>query len=115
MNDALRVGSVQGVGDFNGHIEQLFHIHRALGNGVFQGLAFQKLHGNESLSVLFANVVNSANVGMIECRGSMCFTLKASQRPGITCKFRAMKRRGRVSSALYTTPIPSPSSFSRTR
>src|SRR6516164_9088109 len=57
-------------------------------NGVFQGLAFQKLHGDESLSVLFVNVVNSANIWMIECRGSMCFTPKASQRLGITCKFR---------------------------
>src|SRR5215469_5358930 len=36
--------------------------------------------------VLFANVVNSADVRMIECRGSMCFTLKARERLGITCK-----------------------------
>ena len=55
---------------------------------VLEGLAFQKLHGNESLPVFFDIVVNGADVRMIECRGSMCFTLKASQRLGITCKFR---------------------------
>ena len=48
-------------------------------DGVFQSLAFQKLHGNESLSVLFANVVNSADVRMIECRRRLRLPLKSRQ------------------------------------
>jgi hypothetical protein len=46
---------------------------------VLQGRAIQKLHGNESLPVLLANVVNRANVGMVECGCSLSFALKTGE------------------------------------
>ena len=41
--------------------------------------AIQKLHGDEGLPVLLANVVNGADVGMIQSRGRLGFALKARQ------------------------------------
>jgi hypothetical protein len=38
------------------------------------------LHGNKGLAVAFVDVVNGADVGMIERRGSLSFTLEAFQR-----------------------------------
>jgi len=40
------------------------------------------LHGNEDFAVLFANIVDGADVGVIKGRGSSGFTLKALQASG---------------------------------
>jgi hypothetical protein len=47
----------------------------------------QKLHGDESLSVLFADVVDRADVGVIQCGGSLGFALKARQRLWVSGNF----------------------------
>src|ERR1700693_6613367 len=54
---------------------------------MLQSVAIQKRHGDESLAVLFANVVNRADVGMVECRCSLGFTLKAAERLRIAGHF----------------------------
>src|ERR1700693_5151243 len=46
---------------------------------MLQSVAIQNLHGDESLAVLFANVVNRADVGMVECRCSLGFPLEAAE------------------------------------
>src|ERR1700676_4007699 len=43
----------------------------------------QQLHGNEVLAVCFVNLVNPADVRMIECRGSEGFPLKSLPRSRI--------------------------------
>src|SRR3954452_12773646 len=50
-------------------------------------VAIQKLHGNESLAVFFANVVNRADVGMVERGCSLSFTLEAAERLRIAGHF----------------------------
>ncbi len=40
-------------------------------------------HGNEDFAVLFANIVNSADVGVIQSRGSSGFALKTLQSFGV--------------------------------
>ena len=47
---------------------------------MFQGLAVQILHGNESLPILLADVIDGANVGMVQGRSRLCFTLEAAKR-----------------------------------
>src|SRR5580698_3691059 len=42
--------------------------------------AIQKLHGDKSLPVLVVNLVDGADIGMIQCRGSFRFPLKAAER-----------------------------------
>jgi hypothetical protein len=49
------------------------------GNAALQRRAVEMFHGDERFSVLFANVVNCADVRMIERGSGLRFTLKASQ------------------------------------
>ena len=82
---------------------------------MLEGRLIQKLHGNERLPILFTDVVNRADIGMIQRRG-LGFVLKAGECLRVTGNLvgknlRARKRCSRVSSALYTTPIPPPPSF----
>src|ERR1700722_265972 len=46
---------------------------------MLQGHAVQKFHGDEGLAVFVADVVNRADVGMIQCRRSLSLTLKTGQ------------------------------------
>ena len=44
---------------------------------MLQRQPIQKLHGDERLPVLLANVVNRANIGVVECRRCAGFTTKS--------------------------------------
>ena len=44
---------------------------------------FQIFHGDERQAVLFANVVNGADVGMVQSRSGLCLALKAVESLGI--------------------------------
>jgi hypothetical protein len=65
MNDAFGVGSIEGVGNLNGEIEQVFQIDARAGDHVLESLAIEEFHGDEGLAAVFANVVNGADAGMI--------------------------------------------------
>ena len=54
------------------------------GEAVLQRRALQILHGDERSAVLLADVVDRADVWMVERRGGPGFTLKAAQGLGIT-------------------------------
>ena len=69
MHDSLGVRGVEAVGDLNADLEELGNIHGLAGNAVFQGLAFEKFHGDEGAAFEFADIVNRADVGVIQ-RGS---------------------------------------------
>jgi hypothetical protein len=46
---------------------------------VFQGDAFEEFHGDESLAVLLTDIVDGADVGMVERRGGLGFALKTGE------------------------------------
>ena len=50
---------------------------------MLQSLAFQKLHGDEGFAILLANVVNGADVWMVQRGSCLRLALKAGQRLGI--------------------------------
>src|ERR1700722_4492124 len=47
---------------------------------MFQRLAIEKFHGDEGFAVHFADVVNGANAGMIQCGGRFGFSLESRER-----------------------------------
>ena len=47
---------------------------------MLQRLAVEKLHGDEGLAVFFADVVNGANVGVVQGRCGLGLALKAGER-----------------------------------
>ena len=82
-----------------------------------RGNPVQKLHGDEGFAVLLADVVDRADIGMIQRGCGLGFELKAGQRVRIVGNLLRQELEGdeamqAVSSALYTTPIPPPPSFS---
>ncbi len=46
---------------------------------MLEGHASEKFHGDERFALLFADIKNGANVGMIQGRGGLRFALKTSQ------------------------------------
>ncbi len=82
--------------------------------------AVQELHGHEDAAILFTDVVDGADVGMVERRSGACLALESlAQLPVVGVRFRQELQRDerprRVSWALYTTPMPPAPSFSRMR
>ena len=76
MNDSFGVRGIEGVGDLDSQRDQCFQFHGTPGGAVLQRRAFQKLHGNKRFPILFADVIDSADVGMIQGRCGLCFSLK---------------------------------------
>ena len=71
VNDILGVRGVERVSDLDGQREQAIEFERMAGDHMLQRRAIQKLHGDEGLAVLFANVVDGADVGMVQCRSGL--------------------------------------------
>src|SRR5712692_4247988 len=96
VNDALRMGGVQSVGDLDAPIEHEFGGQRLAGDTVVQRCAFEEFHDEEGLAVAFANVVNGADVRMIQ-RGSRAgFALQTLERARIAGQFRRQEFEGYV-------------------
>src|SRR5215467_9087738 len=58
---------------------KVFHLQRAAVDELFQKDAFQILHRDESLAILLVDLVNGANVGMVEGGCRLGLAAKAHQ------------------------------------
>ena len=79
VNDARRVRRIESIGNVDSKRQQLFQFKRPPTNTMLERHTVQELHRDEGLPVLLANVVNGADVGMIQSRGRLGFALKARQ------------------------------------
>ena len=79
MNDSFAVSRVQRIGNLNRQAQEHVGLQRPPADAMLQRDAFQKLHRNEGLSVLLANIVYRADIGMIQCGGRLGFALKTCQ------------------------------------
>ena len=68
MHDAIGVRDVERVGDLGGEIEHLAQIERPARNRLLQGAAVEPLHHDELLALVLGDLVNRADVGVIEAR-----------------------------------------------
>src|ERR1700722_4041678 len=80
MNDSLGVRRVQRVGNLDAQIEQHLHFQWTPGNAVLQRHAFQKFHGDKGMSVLLADLVNRADVRMVQRGSSTSFAAETFER-----------------------------------
>jgi len=106
----------QGIRDFNGQAQSSLGFKWSAGNQILQRYSVKKLDSDKWFSVVLADVVNRANVGMVQGGSRLGLTLKAGQRLASRATlsgrdFRATKRCRRMSSAWWTTPIPPPPIF----
>ncbi len=66
MNNPFGVGGIERVGDFNCDIQQPLQLQRPSLNHIPQGLALQIFHHQENPPLVLADLVNCADVGMIQ-------------------------------------------------
>jgi len=76
VDDPLGVGSVQRVGDLDFERQNEFGFQRTPSDALLQRHPVQKLHGDEGLP----NLVDGADIGMVQCGRGLSLSLEASQR-----------------------------------
>ena len=79
VDDSLGVGGIQCVGNLNSQAEQNVEFDGPSGNAMLQRHAVQKFHGDKRLGSALADLMNGANIGMIEGRGRTRFPAEAFQ------------------------------------
>src|SRR5580698_6388882 len=79
MHNSFGVGSVQRISNLDPQREQRFNFQRTPSNAAFQSDAIQKFHGNEGFPILLANVMNRANIRMVQRGCRLGFTLKTGE------------------------------------
>ncbi len=91
MHDAFRVRRVECIRDSGAQVQKHFDIERPVIERVLERAPLQKFHGDEGAAAIFADIVNRANVGMIQSGSSLRFALKTLERLRIVFKFRREK------------------------
>ena len=69
-------------------------VERPPGDAMLQRHAVEKLHGDEGLAIVLSDLVDGADVGMIERRGRLRFALKAGERLRIARDFVGQEFQG---------------------
>jgi len=80
VDNTLGVRRIEGLGNLNRQVEQHIGFHRLSADPMFQGGPFHQLHGDKRLPVLLANIVNGANVRVVQCGGRLRFAFETRQR-----------------------------------
>ena len=73
MNDPFCVGGFQSVGYLLSQRQNIFQWHRLATEQLPKRFTFQILHGDERTAVLFTDVVNGANIRVIQRGGGLRF------------------------------------------
>src|SRR5580693_3301337 len=73
------MSGIQSVGNLCAKIENLVDSQRLLLNSVFERRTVQVFHGDESAALLVADIVDGANIGMIQGGSRLRFALKTGQ------------------------------------
>src|SRR6516165_5544828 len=71
--------SIEGIGNLDGEIEQFFGLERLASNPVLECLSLQKLHRNEGLALVITNLINCADIRVVQRGGCLSFTLETLQ------------------------------------
>ncbi len=87
MDDALGVRYPERICNLNRQFQHLVEWKWLARNAVLQRFAVEELHRNEVLAVLLADVVDGANVWMIQGRRGLCFAAEAFESNGVVEHF----------------------------
>src|SRR2546426_8078740 len=94
MKDCLRMRGVERGCDLSRETQQVVHFERAAFEAALQSLTLKEFHHQEWLALKLINIVNRANVWMIQRRGHSGFSPEARQRVRITDESRRKKLQG---------------------
>src|SRR5580658_10520414 len=79
MNDSFLMGRTESVGDLDSQLQHLLNRQGLAGNAVHQRGTFEEFHRNERFSVVFADFMDGADIGMVQGGGGLRFTVEAAQ------------------------------------
>ena len=91
MNNSPGVRGVKGIGDLHRQRKQELDFKRPHADLVLERRAFQIFHGDKGFSILLADIVNRADVWMVQGGSSLRFALETAQRERITRDFIGKK------------------------
>ena len=83
VNDAGGMRSLERIGDLDREPQQPTDLERAFADAMLQRHPVEELHDEKSAAVLLADVVHSANVGVIQGRGGPRLAPESGQGFGI--------------------------------
>src|ERR1700733_8135811 len=83
VHDSFGVCRIEAVCDLNCGLHQLRYFDWLSGNTVLESLPLEQLHRDERTSFEFSDIVNRADVGVIECGCSPRFTAESLDRLGV--------------------------------
>ena len=86
VNDPGGVRRFQRVGDLDRERQEPIDLERAPGDPMLQRHPVEELHDEERAAALLADVVDGADVGVVQRRGGPCLAAESGQRLGITSK-----------------------------
>src|SRR2546430_15200810 len=86
-SDLLAMGRIERFGNLNSQPQHLFQFQRTARDQVLEGDAVQIFHDDVGLAVLLADVMDGADIWMIQRRCSLGLAAKAGQRLWIASNF----------------------------
>ena len=96
MDNALRVRGIEGVGDLNADLQCVINLNAAAADALLQVLAFEQLHHQERLALILFNLVDGADIRMVQQRGGAGLALKTLQRALVAVELLGQKLGGDV-------------------
>src|SRR4029077_2004626 len=100
MDDALRMCRVESVGNLDAQIEHRFDLQRLGSDLVPERLPLQQFHGDEAASVGLVNLVDSADVRVVQRGRSLGLPLETAEGLMIVCEFVRKKLQSDVTTKL---------------
>ena len=79
VDDALRVGRVQSIGDLDAKIEHSLDLQRLAADPVPERLPLQQFHGDEGSPIGLVNLVDRADVRVVQGGRSLGFPLETAE------------------------------------
>ena len=87
MDNVLGVGRLERVGNFNRQTSKAIAVRLDEGDAVFQRRPFQKLHRDERLIVVLADLIDRADIRVVQRRSGAGFAPETFQRLGVVGEF----------------------------
>src|ERR1700693_6450703 len=80
MDDAFGVGGVESAGELHAEIEDGFDVEGLFRDQMLEGVALEKFHGDECAIFTLVDVVDGANVGVVESGGGASLATETFER-----------------------------------
>ena len=83
VDDALGVGSFKAIGNLDADVQEFRYFYGLVANALLERLALEQFHGDKWSAFEFSNIVNRADVRMVESRCGSRFAPKSLNGLGI--------------------------------